>query len=52
LFYKTLNNARVGDIFMGLIYTAEFNGVAPLEYLLALLRHPEVAQNALGCSGH
>jgi hypothetical protein len=41
LFYRTLNGARVGDIFMSLIYTAELNGVAPFEYLLALLRHPE-----------
>jgi len=41
LFYKTLNGARVGDIFMALIYTAELNGVPPFEYLLALLRHPE-----------
>jgi len=41
LFYKTLNGARVGDIFMAFIYTAELNGVAPFEYLLALLRHPQ-----------
>jgi hypothetical protein len=41
LFYRTLNGARVGDIFMALIYTAELNGVPPFEYLLALLRHPE-----------
>jgi transposase len=40
LFYKTLNGARVGDIFMALIYTAELNGVAPFDYLLALRRHP------------
>jgi transposase len=39
LFYKTLNGARVGDIFMGLIYTAELNAVAPFEYLVSLLRH-------------
>jgi transposase len=26
---------------MSLIYSAELNGVAPFEYLLALLRHPE-----------
>jgi transposase len=29
----------VGDIFMGLIYTAELNAVAPFEYLVSLLRH-------------
>ncbi|MGH7105290.1 MAG: IS66 family transposase [Acetobacteraceae bacterium] len=39
LFYKTLNGARVGDIFMSLIYTAELNGVAPFDYLVALQRH-------------
>jgi len=27
LFYKTLNGARVGDVFMSLIHTAELNGV-------------------------
>ncbi|MGH8143720.1 MAG: IS66 family transposase [Steroidobacteraceae bacterium] len=41
LFYRTLNGARVGDIFMSLIYTAELNGIAPFDYLLALLRHSE-----------
>jgi hypothetical protein len=39
LFYKTLNGARVGDVFMSLIHTAELNGVAPFEYLVALQRH-------------
>jgi hypothetical protein len=41
LFYKTLNGARVGDVFMSLIYTAELNGVAPFEYLVALQRHAD-----------
>jgi hypothetical protein len=41
LFYKTLNGARVGDIFMSLIHTAELNRVAPFEYLVALQRHSE-----------
>ena len=40
LFYKTLNGAKAGDVFMSLIYTAELNAVNPFEYLLALLRHP------------
>lgn len=40
LFYKTLNGAKVGDVFMSLIYTAELNAVNPFEYLIALLRHP------------
>jgi transposase len=39
LFYKTLNGARVGDVHMTLIYTAELNGIAPFEYLVALQRH-------------
>jgi transposase len=41
LFFKTENGARVGDIFMSLIYTAELSGVNPLEYLTELLKHPE-----------
>jgi hypothetical protein len=41
LFYKTLNGARVGDVFMSLIHTAELNGIAPFEYLVALQRHHE-----------
>jgi transposase len=41
LFYKTLNGARVGDVFMSLIYTAELNEVAPFEYLAALLQHAD-----------
>jgi hypothetical protein len=41
MFYKTLNGARVGDVFMSLIYTAELNDVPPFEYLVALLQHPD-----------
>jgi hypothetical protein len=36
LFYRTLNGARVGDIFMSLIPTCELNHIAPFEYLVAL----------------
>jgi transposase len=39
LFYKTLNGAHVGDVFMSLIHTAELNGAEPFGYLVALLRH-------------
>jgi transposase len=39
LFYRSLAGARVGDVFMSLIHTAELNGVAPFEYLVALQRH-------------
>jgi transposase len=41
LFYKTLNGAAVGDLFMSLIHTCELNGINPFEYLTALLRHAE-----------
>lgn len=39
LFYKTLNGARVGDLFMSLIHTCELNGANPFDYLTQLLRH-------------
>jgi transposase len=46
LFYKTLTGARVGDVFMSLIHTAELNGIAPFDYLVALQRHhQEVARD-------
>ena len=41
LFYKTLNGAHVGDIFMSLIHTAELNGSSPFDYLVELQRHHE-----------
>jgi hypothetical protein len=40
LFYKTMNGARVGDLFMTLIHTCEVNKVNPFDYLTELLRHP------------
>ena len=40
LFYKTVNGARVGDLFMSLIHTCELNKVNPFDYLTELLRHP------------
>jgi transposase len=44
LFYKTMNGARVGDLFMSLIHTCELNKANPFDYLTELLRHPaEVA---------
>jgi len=39
LFYKSLNGAGVGDLFMSLIHTCELNGANPLDYLTELLRH-------------
>ena len=41
LFYKTLNGAAVGDLFMSLIHTCELNGANPFDYLTELLRHAE-----------
>jgi hypothetical protein len=39
LFFKTMNGAQVGDIFMSLIHTAELCAVEPFDYLVALQRH-------------
>jgi transposase len=39
LFYRTLNGAHVGDLFMSLIHTCELNGANPFDYLTELLRH-------------
>jgi transposase len=39
LFYKTQRGARVGDLFMSLIYTCQLSGVNPFDYLTALLRN-------------
>jgi hypothetical protein len=33
------NGARVGDVFMSLIHTAELNRVNPFDYLVSLLRY-------------
>jgi hypothetical protein len=45
LFYRTQNGARVGDLFMSLIHTAELCGANPFDYLTELLRNPcELAQ--------
>lgn len=41
LFYKTMNGAAVGDLFMSLIHTCELNGANPFEYLTELQRHAE-----------
>jgi len=39
LFYKTVNGAGVGDLFMSLIHTCELNGANPFDYLTELQRH-------------
>lgn len=44
LFYKTMNGAEVGDLFMSLIHTCELNGANPVDYLTELQRHAEELQ--------
>ena len=44
LFYKTLNGAGVGDLFMSLIHTCELNGANPFDYLTELQKHSEELQ--------
>ncbi|MBI5829811.1 MAG: transposase [Chloroflexi bacterium] len=39
LSYRTVNGARVGDLFMSLIHTCALNGVNSFDYLSELLRH-------------
>jgi transposase len=41
LFYKTLNGAQVGDLYMSLIHSCELNGANPFDYLTELQRHAE-----------
>jgi hypothetical protein len=41
LFYKTLNGAEVGDLYMSLIHTCELNDGNPFDYLTELQRHTE-----------
>jgi len=41
MFYKTENGARVGDMYMSLIYTCELCGVNPFDYLTKLQRHTQ-----------
>jgi len=42
LFYKTANGARVGDLFMSLIYTCQLNEVNPFDYLTQLQEYADV----------
>jgi hypothetical protein len=48
LFYRSLDGAQVGDLFMSLIHTAELCDAAPFDYLVALLKHPEQIRGAPG----
>jgi len=42
-FFKTLNGARVGDLFMSIIHTCELNQANPFDYLTQLQKHIEAA---------
>ena len=46
MFFKTKNGARVGDIFMSLIHTAELCGADPFDYLVALKRYASAVRDA------
>jgi hypothetical protein len=48
LFYKTLNGAGVGDLFMSLIHTCELNKANPFDYLTELQKHSEQLNEAFG----
>jgi hypothetical protein len=39
LFYRTLNGAQVGDLFMSLIHSCQLCGANSLDYLVELQRH-------------
>jgi hypothetical protein len=39
LFYRTLNGAEVGDLFMSLIHTCQLRGANSFDYLIELQRH-------------
>jgi len=41
LFYKTQRGARVGDLFMSLIYTCQLSNANPFDYLTALHRNAD-----------
>jgi len=47
LFYRTENGARVGDLFMSLIHTAELCGANPFHYLTELQRNAPLLAHAL-----
>lgn len=41
LYFRTMNGAHVGDLFMSLVHTCELNGLNPFAYLTELQRHPD-----------
>ncbi len=52
-FYRTLKVARVGDVYMTLIFTAKLNGENPFHYLTELLLNAKALLRtpATGCRG-
>ncbi len=46
LFYRTLEGARIGDMYMSLIHTAEQCAADPFDYLVALHRHASAVADA------
>ena len=44
LFYKTQNGAKVGDVFMSLIHSAELAKENPFEYLTALQQNADAVK--------
>lgn len=44
MFYKTINGAYVGDLFMSLIHTAELNKANPFDYLVKLQKNHALAK--------
>jgi hypothetical protein len=46
LFYRTANGARVGDLFISLIHTAELCGANPFDYLTELQRNASALAQA------
>jgi transposase len=48
MFYKSDNGARVGDLYMSLIYTAELCAANPFAYLIALQRHAKAVAERPG----
>ena len=45
LFYRTMNGAAAGDLFMSLIHTCELNGVSAFQYLVALQKNAAEVRN-------
>lgn len=39
LFYKTMNGARIGDMFMSLIHTCNLNNIDPFDYFIEVQKN-------------